>query len=393
MNSFQYAGKSWAIPAVALTEINDELYDFLPVYEVKGGWNDGVALKQLAATGCSLADALQIASVKVKTLDGKLLQRKVDYDFTDKWGVIGRVVGGAFGEKTPVTISYAYLPLRLDSLLETAGGELEYRTGKYYSFCPQLPAIHAGEKRLVNVYNDALGYEILPVLQPTLQYVSAAGEQQYIARTMDKLKHGQPLKILAWGDSVTEGVYLTDKRDRWQIQFVEKLQQRYPDAKIELVSNGWGGKTVGAFLAEPPGSIHNFVETVLAVKPDLVISEFVNDAGLPPKDWPVNFGAVLKEFRKHGMEWIILTPHYVRPDWMGLTRQSGEEISDDPRPYVKYLRQFANDEHIALADAARYYGQLWKLGIPYNTLMTNNINHPDRAGMAIFANALMAIFE
>jgi len=393
MRNFEYAGKSWAVPAIALTEINEEVYDFLPVYEIKGGWNDGVALKQLAATGCSLADALQVSSVKVKTLDGRLLQRKVDYDVTDKWGVIGRVAGGAIGETTPVKISYAYLPLRLDSLIETVDGKLEYRIGDYYSFCPQLPALKAGEKRLVNVYNDALGFEVLPVKQSTLEYISAAGEQQFLPQTMAKLKSGQPLKILAWGDSVTEGVYLTDKSDRWQIQFVEKLQQRYPGANIELVSNGWGGKTVGAFLAEPPGSIHNFAETVLAVKPDLIISEFVNDAGLPPKDWPVNFGTVLKEFRKHNMEWIILTPHYVRPDWMGLTKQSGDEISDDPRPYVKFLRQFAHDEHIALADAARYYGQLWKLGIPYNTLMTNNINHPDRAGMAIFAKALMAIFE
>lgn len=34
-----------------------------------------------------------------------------------------------------------------------------------------------------------------------------------------------------------------------------------------------------------------------------------------------------------GAEWIILSPHYVRPDWMGLTKE--REIDDDPRPYVK----------------------------------------------------------
>ena len=57
---------------------------------------------------------------------------------------------------------------------------------------------------------------------------------------------------------------------------------------------------------------------------------------------------------------------YVRPDWMGLTRE--REIDDDPRPYVKGLREFAAKQPVALADASRRYGRLWRQGLPYNTL-------------------------
>ena len=101
---------------------------------------------------------------------------------------------------------------------------------------------------------------------------------------------------------------------------------------------------------------------------------------------------VLSDFKENKIEWIILTPHYVRPDWMGLSSQNGPGIENDPRLFTQYLRKFSEDNKIALADAARIYGTLWKQGIPYNTLMTNDINHPNAAGMKIFADVLMAIF-
>ncbi|MCL2622777.1 MAG: hypothetical protein FWD31_03830, partial [Planctomycetaceae bacterium] len=85
-----------------------------------------------------------------------------------------------------------------------------------------------------------------------------------------------------------------------------------------------------------------------------------------------------------------LTPHYVRTDWMGLDRE--RDIDEDPRPYVQFVRRFARVNQVAVADAAARYGRLWRQGIPYSTLMYNNINHPTPEAMQIFADALMAIF-
>ena len=47
---------------------------------------------------------------------------------------------------------------------------------------------------------------------------------------------------------------------------------------------------------------------------------------------------------------------------------------------------------LALADASLRYGRLWRQGLPYSTLLMNNINHPNPYGMGIFADALMALF-
>ena len=75
---------------------------------------------------------------------------------------------------------------------------------------------------------------------------------------------------------------------------------------------------------------------------------------------------------------------------MGLARE--REIDHDPRPYVRGLRLFAENNRVALADASLLWGRLWRQGVPYSTLLVNAINHPDERGMALFADALMALF-
>ena len=129
---------------------------------------------------------------------------------------------------------------------------------------------------------------------------------------------------------------------------------------------------------------------MLGTKPDLVISEFVSDSSLKPAQVEERYTQLLAGFAAIGAEWIVLTPHYVRPDWMGLTCE--RDIDQDPRPYVEGLRQFAARHKVPLADASLRYGRLWRQGIPYNTLMVNAINHPNAQGMRLFADALLALF-
>jgi len=190
---------------------------------------------------------------------------------------------------------------------------------------------------------------------------------------------------------VTVGTYVPDyEHQRWQGQFAARLQAAFPKAKIEMITEAWGGRNTSSYLAEPPGSEHNYQEKVLAVRPDLVVSEFVNDAWMGTEQVEQQYSRLLADFRKIGAEWIILTPHYVRPDWMGLTRE--QQIDDDPRPYVAGLRTFAAKHQVALADASLRWGRLWRQGIPYRTLLLNGINHPDARGMKLFADSLMALF-
>ena len=391
------------VPPPVLVTVTDEQCDRWPLFNPKtGGWAKGAKLRRLVAQECTtphllVPDSLQLRAGRA--LDSEKFELGKDYDADLSWGTIGRLPGGRIQEKQLVFLSYRCSQLRLDSVVLTRDGKIVLRPGEPRSAAPQPPALEDGERRLANVWLPGrvakLGPEnIFPVLEsayPEPPKETPSSAEKLIPVAFKKLRDGQSLRILAWGDSVTDGGFVPDvKRDRWQAQFVTQLAARFPQAKIELVTEAWGGRNTSSYLAEPPGSPHNYKEKVLAAKPDLIVSEFVNDAGLNPAQVEERYGKLLADFKAIGAEWIILTPHYVRPDWMGLKQE--RDIDDDPRPYVKGLREFAARHQIALADASLRYGRLWRQGIPYSSLMLNSINHPDPRGMKLFADALMQLF-
>ena len=129
----------------------------------------------------------------------------------------------------------------------------------------------------------------------------------------------------------------------------------------------------------------------MSVKPDLIISEFVNDCNLPEEIFTENYCKIKEAFDQINAEWIILTPHYTTPAWMDLA--DSKNCDDDPRALVKFLRDFTVKNKIPLADASIYWGRLYRQGIPYETLFSNGINHPLEYGLSLFADALMNLFQ
>ena len=381
--------------------VDSEKINALPLYNPKRAqYARGYKLAAIRAKECTVRFAMDPASLVVRTVQSdKPLVRGKDYDAELTWGCVGRLDNGAIAASTPVVVSYRYGKMRLDSAVLTPSGKIELRKGICHVSIPKPPVLAAGEKRLGNIWvtaslkklDDASLFPVLEqsYLEPRGNTLSTA--EKLLPKTMAKLKSKGKLRILAWGDSVTVGGYLSDpEKNRWQQQFVRRLRTRFPEAEIILMTEAWGGRNTGSYFNEPPGSPHNYKEKVLALKPDLVISEFVNDGGLNEKMVYERYGRIRDDFKAIGAEWIILTPHYVRPDWMGLKSQ--KNIDNDPRPYVKAVRKFAAENNIAVAEGSLRYGRLWRQGIPYLTLMTNNINHPDAYGLSLFADALMQLF-
>lgn len=384
-----------------VVEVIDEKLSALPVFNpAVPGWVKGAALADVTAAECTVIRALDPDSLVVKAApgaEGTVLEHGRDWEADSEWGTVGRLVGGRIGEGEPAWASYRAARRRIDSVVRLTDGTLELVPGEPQIVLCQPPSIPAGSERLVNVYlpgrieklSDANLFPILEDRCPPLPLDHHPQAKARLPETLRRLEAGETLKILAWGDSVTT-------YNRWQSMFVKRLEARYPRAKIELVTEAWGGRNTGSYLAEPPGSEHNYREKVLEARPHLIVSEFVNDAGMGPADVDRQYGRLLADFRGIGAEWIILTPHYVMPEWMGpgFLERGQRDIDDDPRPYVAGLKTFvaAHPEHVALADAARRYGRLWRQGIPYLTLMENNINHPNLAGHQIFADALDEVF-
>ncbi len=359
----------------------------LPDFDEKAwAFKKGYPLLGVRADECTVKGAALADLIRVETLSGRRLLPERDFRVDTAWGSVGRLPDGP---KEPVRISYAYLTERIDSLVEKDGKTIRL-AGEPHVALPVPPPLPAGARRIENLFVTAEGEEHFPVLtDASTAPRTPPGAETAIPKTLAKLRAGEPVTILAWGDSVTSATYLPEA-DRWQHQFARRLRQAFPKSEITMRSNGWGGRNMRSFLNEPPGSAYNYAETVLGAKPDLVVSEFVNDAGLKVPEAEALYKSVLADFREHGIEWIALTPHYVRRDWMGLPSQ--RDCDDDPRPYVAFLRRFAREEGIGLADASLRWGHLWREGLPYETLFRNNINHPNPLGLSFYADALMDFF-
>ena len=397
-----FAATIGVAPPVILTVVA-ERYDSLPLFNPDaGGWAKGAQLRGVCAQETTTPYLLDPESLVLRAgpqPDSPVLRRGQDYEADLAWGTFGRCPNSAIKEQQPVFASYRHAQLRIDAVVLTRDGRIVLRPGESRPAAPLPPTVEPGECHLANIWLPGrlsrLGPEhLFPILEtayPEPPKPKPTPAERLLPRTMSKLRTGERLRILAWGDSVTVGTYVPDwQRNRWQEQLVARLKPRFPQANIELLTEAWGGRNTGSYLAEPPGSPHNYQEKVLATKPDLIVSEFVNDAGLTPPQVNDRYGKLRVDFQGLGAEWIILTPHYVRPDWMGLNRE--RDVDDDPRPYVAGLREFAARNQIALADASRRYGRLWRQGLPYSTLMLNSINHPDARGMKLFADALMELF-
>ncbi|MDO5308984.1 MAG: hypothetical protein Q4G03_05770 [Planctomycetia bacterium] len=412
------------IPVGTWLTVTDERYNTLPVFNPStASWQKGVVLRGVNACECSVFGALDVDSVKVKRAsDSAEMQRGKDYDFDNSSGAIGRLEGGSISATDAVLVSYRCAESRIDSIVVNDDNSVTLLQGEPRVLMPEPALLKSGQRRLatvmvsretMNELNDEALFPIdsvfaeeenlldASVYLENLSRLKVEGESEFAAtsdygaakkflpKTWAKLTSGQKIRILAWGDSVTACGFLPDS-DRWQIKFVERLQKLFPDAEIELLTEAWGGRNSDTYRNEPPGSPKNYQEKVLDLHPDLIISEFVNDAFMTEEMVQIRYGQMLEDFQNIGAEWIIVGPHYVRPDWMQLTSQKG--IDNDPRQLVAGLRTFSVNKSVPLAETPYMYGKLWRSGIPYLTLMTNNINHPNAFGMELFAAALERLF-
>lgn len=306
-------------------------------------------------------------------------------------GSIGRLPNGRIAPGEAVSVSYRYYERRMDGVFRKPGGEVVLRPGQPRKGAPLPPDAEKDERRLANICVPErlakLGPEnLFPVLEeayPEPPRTVPSPAERLFPCALRRLTEGGSIKILVWGDSVTGG-YLG--RDQWHQQLVRRLAERFPKAKVDLVVRS--GPNSRVFCTAPSGDNFNYAEKVLAGKPDLVISEFLNDCPLDVDETAARYRKILDDLRAIGTEWIIITPHYSTHTGIRIER----DCDEDPRAYVKWVRRFAAENNVALADASLRYGRLWRQGLPWTTLMVNSMNHPDARGMAIFVDSIFALF-
>lgn len=380
-----------------VVSVRDEEQANLPMYNPQAGsWMRGRHPKALNAQECVATGLLVENSLKLKAGLGaaEVYTPGQDYDVEVYWTGFGRKEGGRITAEQKVYVDYDYVPCRLDSIVVDAAGKVKVVPGEPAANMARPPTLPAGETALARVWlygpTVKLGDMNLYPIEDLPPVTAEPVAEKLLPKTLAKLRNGEKVLVVAWGDSVTAGSGCGGEPQFWyQNRFGAMLQERFPQAQVEVRTAGWGGRDSKTYMAQPRGAEKDFVRDVLEPKPDLVVIEFVNDSWLHGDALTAHYDEIVKQITGAGAEIAFLTPHFVRPDWMGL---QDPRVDDDPRPYVQDLRKYAAGHNIALADGSARWTRLWREGIPYIIYEANWINHPEAKGLQLFSDALMALF-
>ena len=354
--------------------------------------------KGYVADNLTAPDAYVPGSMRVKSLNGEVYSPAVDFLVSERWGSVAATTNRVYGKD--VLISYRYAKARIDSVTVDGAGRLAYVKGTGDPVMPRPPEIADGVRRLANVIvrgrTVALSDENLFPFRPKAGRAAASAAEpvakRLLPKTWRKLSEGGTLRLMAWGDSVTAGSFVPEA-SRLHRLYERELKRRFPQAKVEATSNGWGGHRTDHFLNAPKGHRFNFAESVIGRRPDLVCMEFVNDAELSEEAAYGHYRQVAEAFRAAGIEWVATTPHYTILGWFMGEAKSVKGLQDDPRAYVRALRRVTSEYGVPLMETSRRWGELEFEGVPYDTLYVNAINHPCAEAMALYAEEFGKLFR
>lgn len=373
------------LAASAAVQVQGESYSLAPTLAQR--WGPGTHLKGCSTTN-PLPNRLTPGSVRVVLPDGTIAAPGTDYELGTQWATLARLPNGRITTDTQVRVDYSVGQMRIDAICITAGGKAIIVPGTAAKASPTLPKIPGGDYHLANVFfpcnsTSIEGWQLFPVGEPYAEPTPAqtVDRSRPIAHTLKKLRNGEAVTIVTWGDSVTVGGDTSSPDLAYANLFIRRLRQRFPQARIRHVNAG-----IGATNTE--GRLPAFTTEVLAYHPDLVTIEFVNDMDFPEQKLRSNYDHALSELRAIDSDTILITPHFTMPEFMQKSVPRGAET----RPAVFTLRSIAAEHGIALADASRRWAHLEQEGIPYTAYLYNGINHPDDRGHELFVKELMTLF-
>ena len=350
-------------------------------------WGPGTHLKGCSTTN-PLPGRLVPDSVSVILPDGTTATQGADYALGAEWATLARLPNGRITTDTEVRVNYSVGQMRIDAIEVGPDGKVQLVKGEEAKASPQLPTLTTGSLHLANVYmppnaTAVDSWQIFPIgasfQEPSSDELKIRAA--LIPKTLQKLRNGEPLTIVTWGDSVTVGGDTSKPGLAYANLFITRLRERFPKANIKHVNAGIGATNTD-------GRLPSFSKEVLSFHPDLVTIEFINDMDFPEAKLRVNYDRALSQLRAIGSEVILITPHFSAPFMMGKALPRGAEI----RPAVFTLRSIAAENHIGLADTSRRWAHLEQEGIPYVAYLYNGINHPDDRGHELFVRDLMSFF-
>ena len=197
-----------------------------------------------------------------------------------------------------------------------------------------------------------------------------------VEQTLTKLEAGEPVTIVALGDSVTYGYGV---QDGYVTKWKRLLKQEFPQATINMINAGVSGDTSVMGLERRE-------EDVISRNPDLVTVCFgLNDMKIQMS---------LEEFRTNMVEIV----HHLKQEtsaeiWLLTTNPTYQSPGNYlVSKYNQVTREVAKAEKIGLIDIWKAWKKHYDGNAPGSDLLLD-IAHPTEKGHEIFATELMKPFK
>jgi lysophospholipase L1-like esterase len=202
------------------------------------------------------------------------------------------------------------------------------------------------------------------------------GQERFTKKTVEDLRGGCDVAIVALGDSITAGYAV---RRGFPSFWKEMLQQNYPEARIELINSGTSGDTTMDGLARLDWS-------VLSYEPDLVSINFgINDCA---------FGLGLDEFELNLVQMVRRIRAGPKAEILLLSSQPLETPPYDKMvlDYYQAVQRVAQEMDVGFVDVYEAWMRRVRQGTPLGSLILPGLDHPNEAGYRIIAEELMRFF-
>lgn len=200
-------------------------------------------------------------------------------------------------------------------------------------------------------------------------------------RTLAKLQAKESIKLVAFGDSITEGYNASGFTKAAPFQgayptlVAEGLQQRF-GSKVTLVNAAKAGTQASWGLQN--------IDKVISEKPDLVLLAFGMNHGHPPEAFAAS------------MRPIIDAIHTSCPgaDIVLVASMTGNPAIFPPDRFTGYRDALLAMQvpGVAVADVTTPWLELQKRK-GFSSLSGNNVNHPNDFAHRVYAQVVMALFD
>jgi acyl-CoA thioesterase-1 len=195
-----------------------------------------------------------------------------------------------------------------------------------------------------------------------------------LKKSIQKFTSGEPIKIIALGDSLTQGWMV---RKGYLDFLAEMLEKKYPACDVTIINRGIPGDTA-------EGGLFRLREDVLDGDPDLVFIQFaLNDAfmGVDPGRFRNTIKLIVERIKADTEAEILLITS------VPIMYEASDAMAER---FYAILADIAEEEDVSIAMVHSYWKKKVSEGIDFRGLVQGDMVHPNVEGYRLMAEAIIA---